>query len=403
MTNQHQASTEPVELSIVLPCLNEERTVGTCVARAKSFLATHNVKGEVIVADNGSTDRSIEIARSHGARVVCVEDKGYGNALKGGFETAQGRFIIMADADESYDLASLMPFVERLREGYELVMGNRFKGGIQKGAMPWHHRYIGNPILSFMGQLFFKTPAKDFHCGLRGFTKEAIRKMDLQTTGMELASEIVIKASMLDLRVCEVPTTLSRDGRDRPPHLRSFRDGWRHLRFLLIYSPRWLFFYPGLILVILGSLLSILLSTGPIHLPFRLVDFHSFIVAGALVILGINILSFYAITHVYAFYAGLLTEPPIFYPFFRFLSLEKGLLLGSVFFFVGIGIILYAAVLSQYPGGFETLGFGRSVRLVFGGSLAIILGTQIVFSSFVLSMLGMNVRQYDTLRTRNTW
>jgi hypothetical protein len=286
-----------------------------------------------------------------------------------------------------------MPFVEKLRQGYDLVMGNRFKGGIKKGAMPWHHKYIGNPILSFVGQLFFHTPAKDFHCGLRGFTKAAIEEMNLQTTGMELASEIVIKASILGMRVCEVPTTLSPDGRDRAPHLRSFCDGWRHLRFLLIYSPRWLFFYPGLILVIVGLLLSILLSAGPVYLPFRLVDFHSFIVAGTLVILGLNILSFYAITHVYAFYAGLLPQPPSFYPLFKYLNLEKGLLVGFIFFIIGVGIILFAASLSQLPGGFETIGFGRSVRLVFSGSLSIILGTQIVFTSFVLSMLGMNVRQ----------
>jgi hypothetical protein len=259
--------------------------------------------------------------------------------------------------------------------------------------MPWHHKYIGNPILSFVGQLFFQTPAKDFHCGLRGFTKEAIARMNLQTTGMELASEIVIKASILGMRVCEVPTTLSPDGRDRPPHLRSFRDGWRHLRFLLIYSPRWLFFYPGLFLVTVGLLLSVMLSAGPLRLPFRLVDFHSFIVAGTLVVLGINILAFYAITHIYAFYTGLLPKPPNFYPLFKFLNLEKGLVLGSLFFVIGIGIILFAASLSQLPGGFESIGFGRSVRLVFGGSLSVILGTQIIFTSFVLSMLGMNVQQ----------
>jgi hypothetical protein len=286
-----------------------------------------------------------------------------------------------------------MPFLEKLRGGYDLVMGNRFKGGIKKGAMPWHHRYIGNPILSFIGQLFFKTPAKDFHCGLRVFTKDAIEQMNLQTTGMELASEIVIKASIMGMRVCEVPTTLSPDGRDRPPHLRSFRDGWRHLRFLLIYSPRWLFFYPGLILVIVGLVLSTILSAGPLHLPFRLVDFHSFIVAGTLVVLGMNILASYAITHIYAFYAGLLPTPPNFYPLFKFLNLEKGLLLGSLFFVIGTGVILFAASLSQLPGGFESIGFGRSVRLVFGGSLTIILGTQIIFTSFVLSMLGMNVRR----------
>ena len=225
------------------------------------------------------------------------------------------------------------------------------------------------------------------------FHDAAVERMNLQTTGMELASEIVIKASILGMNVSEVPTTLSPDGRDRPPHLRSFRDGWRHLRFLLIYSPRWLFFYPGLILAIIGLLFSIILSAGPVHFPFRLVDFHSFIVAGTLVILGLNILAFYAITHIYAFYTGLLPKPPSFYPWFKYLNLEKGLFLGALCFCIGVGIILFAASLSQMPGGFETIGFGRSVRLVFGGSLTIILGTQVIFTSFVLSMLGMNVRQ----------
>ncbi|MBP6180263.1 MAG: glycosyltransferase family 2 protein, partial [Anaerolineales bacterium] len=236
--------TETIELSIVLPCLNEERTVGVCVSKAVNFLKQYGVSGEVILADNGSTDGSVEIASKAGAVITHVEQKGYGMALRGGFASARGKYIIMADSDDSYDLENLMPFVEKLREGYDLVMGNRFKGGIKKGAMPWHHRYIGNPVLSFLGKLFFKTPANDFHCGLRGFTKDAIEKMNLQTTGMELASEIVIKSSIMGMKTCEVPTTLSPDGRDRPPHLRSFRDGWRHLRFLLIYSPTWLFLYP---------------------------------------------------------------------------------------------------------------------------------------------------------------
>jgi glycosyltransferase involved in cell wall biosynthesis len=381
-----------VELSIVLPCLNEERTVGACVTDAVEFLKRNQIRGEVIVADNDSHDRSAEIAEANGARVVSVAQKGYGNALRGGFEAARGEYIIMADADQSYDLSDLMPFVEKLRAGYDLVMGNRFKGGIKKGAMPWHHRYIGNPILSFIGQLFFKTPAKDFHCGLRGFTKAAVKKMELHTTGMELASEIVIKASILGMKVCEVPTTLSPDGRDRPPHLRSLRDGWRHLRFLLIYSPTWLFAYPGLALIIFGSILSLVLVPGPIHLPFRLVDFHSFIVAGTFVIMGVNMLSFYAITHVYAHTAGLLPNPPEFGPLFKTFNLEKGLALGLALFLIGLGIILYATWLSQQPGSFEKIGFGHSVRLVFGGSLAILLGGQTIFTSFVLSMLGMKIR-----------
>ena len=254
-TKTNKAPTE-IEVSIVMPCLNEERTVGICVKKALISLKEGKVNGEVIVADNGSTDKSVEIAASLGARVVHVEEKGYGNALRSGFAAAHGKYIIMADADDSYDLENLMPFIEKLRKGYELVMGNRFKGGIKKGAMPWHHRYIGNPILSFIGKLFFKTPANDFHCGLRGFTKEAIEKMELQTTGMELASEIVIKSSVMNMNVCEVPTILFPDGRDRPPHLRSFRDGWRHLRFLLIYSPTWLFLYPGLALLALAGILQ---------------------------------------------------------------------------------------------------------------------------------------------------
>lgn len=379
----------PIELSIVLPCLNEERTVGLCIQKAQNFLKENNIAGEVIVADNGSTDRSTEISEAEGARVVHVTEKGYGNALRGGFAAARGKFIIMADADDSYDLSNLMPFVEQLRAGYDLVMGNRFLGGIKKGAMPWHHRYIGNPILSFIGRLFFHSPARDFHCGLRSFTKSAIEQMNLQTAGMELASEIVIKASLLDMKVCEVPTTLSPDGRDRPPHLRSFRDGWRHLRFLLIYSPTWLFAYPGLALVILGIIFTIALSFGPLYLPFRLVDFHSFIVVGTLVVLGVNMLSFYAITRVYAFYSGLLPKLPEFHPLFKTFNLERGLAIGAALFIVGLGVILYAAVLSQGPGGFATVGFGQSVRLVFGGSLATILGGQTIFTSFVLSMLGM--------------
>src|SRR6266487_4624817 len=310
MTNKDKALPIQIELSIVLPCLNEERTVGKCVAQAKSFLEMQKIKGEVIVADNGSTDCSAEIAESNGAIVIHVDNKGYGNALKGGFEAARGKFIIMADADESYDLVNLMPFVEKLREGYDLVMGNRFKGGIKKGAMPWHHKYIGNPILSFVGQLFFKTPAKDFHCGLRGFAKEVVEKMNLQTTGMELASEIVIKSSILGMKVCEVPTTLSPDGRNRSPHLHSFRDGWRHLRFLLIYSPRWLFFYPGLILMILGGLASIALFFGRIALPIRFFDFHSLIIAGTILVLGLNMLSFAAMTRVFTYNTGLLPKRP---------------------------------------------------------------------------------------------
>ncbi len=385
---KHEADPS-LELSIVLPCLNEEKTVGACIRKAQGFLARSGVSGEVIVADNGSRDRSVGIATSLGARVIHVPERGYGSALRGGFAAARGRFILMADADDSYELENLEPFLEKLRQGYDLVMGNRFKGGIMPGAMPWHHRYIGNPVLSFIGRLFFRSPASDFHCGIRAFTKEAIERMNLQTSGMELASEIVIKASILGMRVCEVPTRLFPDGRGRPPHLRSFRDGWRHLRFLLLYSPTWLFAYPGLALILLGALLSLALAFGPLHLPFRLVDFHTFIVSGALMVIGLNMVSFYAISRVYAYYAGLLPNQPQFFSLFRYFNLERGLLLGTLLLLAGAGIILYAAVLSQSPGGFETVGFAFSVRLVFGGALALVLGAQVMFTSFVLSMLGL--------------
>ena len=388
--NNYRSEENP-ELSIVLPCLNEERTVGICVAKAGSFLKRNRIKGEVIVADNGSTDDSRKIAKEKGARVVTVLQKGYGMALRGGFEAARGKYIIMADADDSYNLADLMPFLEKLRSGFDLVMGNRFKGGIGKGAMPWHHRYIGNPILSFIGKLFFNTPARDFHCGLRGFSKAAIRKMDLQTSGMELASEIVIKASILEMRVCEVPTTLSPAGRDRPPHLHSFRDGWRHLRFLLIYSPRWLFLYPGMTLTTLGGLASVALFFGRIDIGIRFFDFHSFILAGAILMLGISMLSFAGITRVFAYNFKLLPKRPFFFRYFRYVNLEVGLGIGSFLVLCGITLIGYAASLSVSP-GFESLGFNQSIRLVFGGSLLLVTGGQVVLISFVFSMLGLNLR-----------
>lgn len=382
------SSNEPaLELSIVLPCLNEERTLGTCIRKAQGFLVRHGVAGEVVVADNGSTDRSVEIAQSLGARVVHVPQKGYGSALRGGFAAARGQYILMADSDDSYDLENLSPFLEKLREGYDLVMGNRFKGGIAPGAMPWHHRYIGNPVLSFIGKLFFRTPANDFHCGIRAFTREAIQRMNLQTTGMELASEIVIKASILGMKVCEVPTRLFPDGRGRPPHLRSFRDGWRHLRFLLLYSPAWLFLYPGLFLLMTGGLLSVLLFFGPVNLGFRYIDFHTFIAAGSLSYLGLNMVSFAVITRVYAYRSGLLPNPPRLFALFRYINLEKGLLAGGLLALLGAILLVRAWLLSDT---FAQIGYDSSVRLVFGGALALVSGVQVILTSFVLSMLGMN-------------
>jgi glycosyltransferase involved in cell wall biosynthesis len=390
MADRECGNENDCELTIVLPCLNEERTVGVCVEKANRFIQENNIIGEVLVADNGSTDRSIDIALSYGARVVHIAEKGYGNALRGGFTAANGKYIIMADSDDSYDLENLLPFVEKLRAGYDLVMGNRFQGGIKKGAMPWHHRYIGNPVLSFFGKVFFKSPVGDFHCGLRGFTKHAIQKMDLQTTGMELASEIVIKASIYDMKTTEVPTTLSPDGRDRPPHLHSFRDGWRHLRFLLIYSPTWLFLYPGLALLGIGGIASLILFFGPVNIGYRLIDFHSFIAAGTIMIFAINMISFAVITRLFAYNTRLLPSKPEFFFILKYFDLERGLALGFSVLLIGLILVIRALMLSS---DFALLGFDKSVRLVFGGSLAMIIGGQTMLTSFVLSILGIDVRK----------
>ena len=234
-----------MELTILMPCLNEAETLAICIRKAKKFLSENNIDGEVLISDNGSTDGSQDIAKAEGARVVSTDIKGYGSALINGTKNAYGKYVIMGDADDSYDFLHLMPFVEKLREGYDLVMGDRFAGGIEEGAMPWSHKYIGNPVLSFIGRLFYKSKIRDFHCGLRGYNRESMLNLHLQTTGMEYASEMVVKSELNGLKIAEVPTTLSKDGRSRPPHLRSFRDGWRHLKFLLMYAPNWLLLYPG--------------------------------------------------------------------------------------------------------------------------------------------------------------
>jgi len=276
----------PLELSIVMPCLNEAETVGRCIQKAQRSLAELGITGEIIVADNGSTDGSDVTATSVGARVVRVEAQGYGNALMSGISASRGKYIIMGDADDSYDFGNLGPFVEKLQEGFDLVMGNRFKGGIKRGAMPPLHRYLGNPVLTAIGKLFFKSPCNDFHCGLRGFNKTAIMKLDLRTTGMEFASEMVVKATLHNLRITEVATTLSPDGRSRPPHLRSWRDGWRHLRFLLLFSPRWLFLYPGALLMLVGFATGLWLLPGQRTVAGINFDIHTLLFAALAVIIG---------------------------------------------------------------------------------------------------------------------
>src|SRR5215216_6595866 len=377
-----------MELSILMPCLNEAETLATCITKAQKAIDDLGIAGEVIVADNGSTDGSPEIAASLGARVIHVTEKGYGSALLGGIKAARGKYIIMGDADDSYDFTNLGPFLENLRAGYDLVMGNRFKGGIAPQAMPALHRYLGNPVLTGIGRLFFHSSCGDFHCGLRGFSKAAIQRLDLRTTGMEFASETVVKASLHGLRITEVPTTLSIDGRNRPPHLRSWRDGWRHLRFLLLYSPRWLFLYPGLLLMLVGAVVSGWLLVGPRVVDGITLDVHTFLYAAMAIVIGYQTVIFAIFTKVFAITEGLLPEDPRLKTMFGYIKLETGILAGALLLVAGIGLSVYA--LSFWSStSFGPLDPSRTLRLVIPAVTLIALGLQTVLSSFFLSILGL--------------
>lgn len=347
---------EELELTILMPCLNEAETVGICVAKARGFLERAGVAGEVLVADNGSTDGSQAIAASAGARVVAVPERGYGAALRGGIAAARGRFIIMGDADDSYDFSQLDPFLRELRAGADLVMGNRFAGGIRPGAMPPLHHWLGNPVLSFIGRLFFKIPVHDFHCGLRGFNARAIRALDLRTPGMEFASEMVVRAALEKLRVTEVPTTLSPDGRSRPPHLRTWRDGWRHLKFLLLYSPRWLFLYPGLLLAALGAAVIGLLLPGPLWVGGVGFENKTFIAGCLCLLAGVQALSFGLQVRRFASCQGYLPRHPRYASFLERLTLERLALVSLVLFAAGLGGLLWclAAWREAFFGPFES-------------------------------------------------
>ena len=377
-----------IELSILMPCLNEAETLATCIKKAQKALDDLNVDGEIVIADNGSTDGSPEIAASLGARVIHVAEKGYGSALLGGIKAARGKYIIMGDADDSYDFTNLGPFLEKLRAGYELVMGNRFKGGIAPRAMPPLHKYLGNPVLTGIGRIFFRSPCGDFHCGLRGFSKSAIQRLDLRTRGMEFASETVVKASLHGLRITEVPTTLSVDGRNRPPHLRSWRDGWRHLRFLLLYSPRWLFLYPGLVLMLVGAVASGWLLVGPRVVDGITFDIHTFLYAAMAIVIGYQTVLFAIFTKVFAITEGLLPEDPRLKTLFNYIKLETGILAGALLLLAGIGLSVYA--LSFWSStSFGPLDPSRTLRLVIPAVTLIALGLQTVLSSFFLSILGL--------------
>jgi glycosyltransferase involved in cell wall biosynthesis len=386
------ASGQLVELSIVMPCLNERDTVGVCVRKAMFALSEAGIRGEVIVADNGSSDGSVELAQAEGARVVNVTEKGYGSALKGGILASRGEYVLMADSDDSYDFGHARRFLEQLRIGSDLVMGNRFQGGISDQAMPFLHRYLGNPVLSGIGRLFFGSSCGDFHCGMRGFRRDSFLRMDIRSTGMEFASEMVVKATLLGMRVSEVPTTLNPDGRSRPPHLRTWRDGWRHLRFLLMYSPRWLFFYPGIILMLLGLVGCALLLPGTLVFHGVGFDVHTLLYAFAAVMLGFQLIAFATFTKVFAITEGLLPEDPRMNRIFRWVTLETGLIVGGLLILLGVGGSIFA-VSDWAKERFGALDTQHTLRIVMPAVFALTMGVQITFSSFFLSILGLRRRR----------
>ncbi len=373
-------------LSVVMPCLNEARTVVACVAKAQAFFLRAGIDGEVIVADNGSSDRSPELALAAGARVVHVADRGYGAAIAGGLRAARGRWVVMGDADDSYDFASLDGFVERLRAGAQLVMGNRFSGGIAEGAMPRLHRWLGNPVLSFIGRLLFPVRIGDFHCGLRAFDREAILALGLTSPGMEFASEMVMRAGLAGLRIEEVPTRLAKDGRDRPPHLRSWRDGWRHLRLLLMFSPRWLLLYPGLALLFAGSLVSVVLTLGPVRIGSVGFDIHTLLYSATASILGLQMCLLACITQAVGVAAGHLPRGPGYRALMAGFTLERGVLGGLGLMTVGVGSGLLS-VFQWTNAGLSGLDPTVTMRAAIPAAALIMAGAECVAASFVLSFI----------------
>ena len=382
------AGGDHIELSLVIPCLNEQQSIGGRVAQALKVLNEAAVVSEVIVADNGSTDGSPQAAEAEGARVIRVPERGYGNALMGGIAAARGEYVLMADADESHDLTHIPRFLAELRKGQDLVMGNRFRGGISDGAMPLLHRYLGNPVLSGLGRLFFKSKCGDFHCGMRGFRRESYQRMDIRSTGMEFASEMVVKASLLRMKVSEVPTTQLPDGRNGPAHLRTWQDGWRHLRFLLMYSPRWLFLYPGVFLILVGLAGCVWLLPGPQFVHGIGFDVHTLLYAFVFVLLGFQLVAFAIFTKIFAISEGLLPEDPRLNRAFRYIKLETGLLAGAMLITAGLGGSVYA-VSDCAKGSCGVLESAHLLRIVMPSVFSLTLGVQIVCGSFFLSILGL--------------
>ena len=383
---------EPVELTILMPCLNEAETLARCIEKAKLGIQRAGVRGEILIADNGSTDGSQAIAEKLGARVVAVKAKGYGNALRGGIEAARGEWILMGDADDSYDFFEADRFVEKFKKGDELIMGCRLPVGggiIMPGAMPWKNRWIGNPVLTTIGRLFFKCPAHDFHSGLRGFTKTAYYQMDLQTTGMEFASEMAIKGTLKKLKISEVPITLHKDGRSRPPHLKPWRDGWRHLRFMLLFSPRWLFLVPGLLLSALGFFFATALSLNDLKIGGIILNVGTLVVACMTMIVGFQLVAFAFFTKVFAIAEGLLPDDPKLSRLFKIFTLKKGLVLGLLVLLGGM-ILLARSVWIWQQKDFGMLpSVEENLRRLIPATALVVLGIQTIFSSFFMSTLGL--------------
>lgn len=372
-----------MELSILMPCLNEELTLGRCISKALDFLQRNRIEGEVLVADNGSTDRSKEIAQSLGARVVDVPTRGYGAALQAGIEQAHGRYVILGDADDSYDFSRLELYLERLRAGDQLVMGNRFAGGIMPGAMPFLHRWLGNPVLSYIGRLFFKTPIRDFHCGLRGGERDALLSLRLSAPGMEFASEMVVKASLAKLRISEVPTVLHKDGRDRPPHLRTWRDGWRHLRFLLAMSPSWLFLVPGCALLAVGLPAMIVLALGPVQIGDVGLGIHTMLYAAEATLLGWQLLLFFVLARTIGTSLGVLPPGLALDDRVRALTLERGLMAGLLM--LGLGLAMSVWALQVWVSGqMGALDPTQMMRLTIPSATLALAGAELTFAAFVV-------------------
>ena len=381
----------PIELTIVIPCLNEAETLAQVVDRAQRFLSAYSVHGEVIVADNGSTDGSVAIAIAGGARVVPIPERGYGAALRGGIAAARGTYVAMGDADCSYDFMALMPFLEQLRAGVELVVGNRFLGGIGRGAMPALHRYLGNPVLSLAGRLFYSAPIGDFHCGLRAFSRDAIAKLDLTSPGMEYASEMIVKAQLAGVTMAEVPTTLAKDGRSRPPHLRSWRDGWRHLKFLLVFAPRWLFIYPGLLLLALGVAAFAALLPGDLSVGSVRFGVHTLLFASSAILIAVQLMSFGILANLFGARERYWPVSPRMAAIRRRLSIDNGCIAGGGMMVVGL-IGALGALATWAGAGFSDMDPETLMRISIPSVVLAAVGLQVILTSFLIELLSQPVR-----------